>query len=168
MIRPTPDSTPGPNRRARRCQALALLALALLALAGCGPKLVRGEPPFVDIASWQIEGARLALALRVRNVNGEALPVRALDLDLSLDGAPLASFATRHDLAVAANGFETLRLSAAATAEGRTLLEKLEQGERASLPYLLDGSVVTEGGKRLEIRREGHVYPVPGRPGQFR
>ena len=147
---------------------LIVACLLIIGLAACGASLVRGEAPFVDVASWRIDGNDLTIDLRVRNVNDVSMPVHSVRLDVRLDDAPLARTETAADRVVAANGFEIFTLNMTASPDGVTALMRLQEREIESLPYALEGSVVTDDDERLKFRRDGHVYRVPGRPGQFR
>ena len=69
---------------------------------------------------------------------------------------------------ISASGTENLRFSLATNAESLALLAGLESGETASLAFLLEGEITTSEEAKFKIRREGFLYPVPGRPGQFR
>jgi len=40
--------------------------------------------------------------------------------------------------------------------------------EVPNLPFRLEGRVHTEEDKFLQFKHKGHLYPVPGKPGQFR
>ena len=148
--------------------SLALLICAALLAACGGTKRVRGEAPFVDITSWSIDGQELSAALRVRNVNDEALPVSGIQLDIDLDGESLVSHLETTDIEVAANGSERVDLVMTATEAGTALLSELQGGERQSLPYHFEGWVQETDGKKMRYQRDGHIYTVPGRPGQFR
>jgi len=44
----------------------------------------------------------------------------------------------------------------------------LQNGDVKSLPYSLRGSVSTREEGILYFEYEGHIYPLPGRPGHFR
>ena len=50
----------------------------------------------------------------------------------------------------------------------RKLLESLQSGDVKSLPYQLKGSVFSQQDGTLNFEHEGHIYPMPGRPGHFR
>ena len=53
-------------------------------------------------------------------------------------------------------------------AGGVPLSEQLQAGDLKSLPYDFSGSVLGDGGRAYRFQRDGHIYTVPGRPGQFR
>ena len=48
------------------------------------------------------------------------------------------------------------------------VLASLEGGEVNSIPFDLNGRVTTVEDGVLRFEYRGHLYPVPGRPGQFR
>ncbi len=148
--------------------AMCGLVCVLLLAAACAGG-VRGESPFAQVTGWRIDGRDLSVDLRLRNVNDEPLVVRALDLDVVLDDSvELFRHRATPGHEIAAGGFETLALSVTASEEGTALLERLASGERASLAYRLEGTVHSEESGDLPIEREGHIYTVPGRPGEFR
>lgn len=151
----------------RRLAPAFALVLAW-ALGACGPNLIRGESPFVQVSSWQVEGDRLAIELRLRNVNEVTLDISGIQFQVSVDGTRLANHDAPIDVGVIASGFETIRVSVQASDEGLRMLERLQNGLVDSLPYELTGRLRLADGKPLSIRREGHIYRVPGRPGQFR
>ncbi|MEE4174983.1 MAG: LEA type 2 family protein [Xanthomonadales bacterium] len=149
------------------------LLLALLFLAGvlpaCSGDAVRDESPFAEVSGWRIEGRDLSIDLRLRNVNVEPMRVAGLDLAVRLDdGVSLFRHRETPGVEIAPGGFETLTVRTEATAAGTALLEALAGRERPNLPYVLEGTVTTEKSGALPIRREGRIYTVPGRPGEFR
>ena len=148
--------------------AAAVLLVLLLALTACGGSAVRGEAPFAQVTSWRLEGEQLEMLLRLRNVNDAELAVEAVDLTVQLDGEPLLSLRQEVDVTIPATGFESLRLSGPVSTAGAGQLARLEAGEFASLPFLIDGRLETTGDGALDLRREGRIYPMPGRPGEFR
>lgn len=147
---------------------LVPLAAVLFLAAACGPAGVRNQPPLVSVSSWRVDGDNLQFALRIQNVNDEELPLAALDLHVSLKDIPLLDYAAPHDIVVAARGSETLHLKATASEAGMEQLRELESGAAVSLPWALKGVVQTADDHQLTVSQDGHLYPVPGRPGQFR
>ena len=144
------------------------LAMAIL-LAGCSSGQVRGEAPFAQVMNWSIEGQNLTASLRLRNVNDEPLAVNALALRVVLqEQEVLIDHRQAVDLDIPAGGFERVELQLDATPGGTALLQALEEKTLNSLPYRLDGNVESPDEGVLEFSREGFIYTVPGRPGQFR
>lgn len=157
---------------ARKPSALSSLALPLLALVlaipACGGNQVRNQAPFVQVSSWSLDGHELVADLHLRNVNDEELPVLGVDIRVQMEGVELVSFRSALDRVVPPRGLESISLDMRASSEGTALLDSLRAGERASLPYRLQGHIVTSGNRQLRFDRDGHIYNVPGRPGQFR
>ena len=145
-----------------------LAVLLLVLFAACSSKLVRGASPIVRISELsQVDGAS-TLLLSVRNLNGVAIDIRNIEFSLSLNDEAFLRHSSAISLAVAANGTEAWSVEAAASGGGADLLKKLEAGELISLPYRLEGSVSTQAEGLLRFEQEGHLYPLPGRPGHFR
>lgn len=151
-----------------KLKSLFCLYLGLLTLAACSSSGVKGEAPFVQVMSWEIQGSELSASLRIRNVNDQELAIETLNLNVTLQQQELTSYRGSHSLTIPAGGFDSLDLSMTATEQGVELLQRLQQGEQSSLPYVLQGSVRAEGPGELFFSRDGHLYTVPGRPGQFR
>lgn len=147
---------------------LTFLFLLACGLSACGSKLVRNQPPLAQITSWTIAGTVLKADLNLRNVNEEELPLHGVQLTVRLEGTQLVSHQQSLDDSIAASGFESVQLDMSPTEAGLDELKALEQGEHSSLPYTMEGHVVTSGGRQLHFKREGHIYPMPGRPGRFR
>lgn len=146
-----------------------LLFSGMLLLAACSSDVVRDESPFAEVTGWSIEARNLSIDLRLRNVNDDPMQVEALELDVVLDqDVTLFRHRERPDVEIAPGGFETLAIQVEASREGTALLEALANRDRGDLPYVLEGTVVTAKSGELPIRREGRIYTVPGRPGEFR
>jgi hypothetical protein len=156
-------------KRIFRALSLPLLVLGMVLIAACSGATVKDEAPFVEVSSWSIDGRDLSVALRLRNVNDDPMQVEGLELDVELDrGVVLFRHRGNPDVEIAPGGFETLEIRAEASREGTALLRALSDRERGDLPFLLEGTVITAKSGSLPIRREGRIYTVPGRPGEFR
>ena len=152
-----------------RILAFALLAgISLMMLAACGSNMVRGQPPFVQINALKLNGETVTLDLGVRNVNDVMLDIEHIGFALKLRESELASLDTPRQTSVTANGSEAIQFEVVANPAGRDLLVALQNGEINSLPYSLEGTIRAAEEKHLKFSGEGHLYPVPGRPGQFR
>jgi hypothetical protein len=154
----------------RKHPGLFLLLLTVLLCASCGSKLVRGEPPVVRITELGHRDNTITLQLNLRNLNGEDLDVQSIDLrltaveskeDLVIHNGPVKTN-------IVANGVESWSVETPESEAARKLLDSLESGEITSLPYKLTGSVVSAADGNLRFEYEGHLYPLPGRPGRFR
>lgn len=146
-----------------------ILLLSAFLTAACAAG-IRGEAPFAQVTGWRLGGGNeLTVDLRLRNVNDEPLRIRALELAVNIDDdLELFRHSETLDIEIAAGGFETLRLDTDASDAGRSRLGELSDGTVGSLPYALEGVVEPVDGGELAIARSGHIYPVPGRPGEFR
>lgn len=137
-------------------------------LAACGSRRVTDEAPFVQVTSWRIDGTLLSADVRIRNINEEPLPVTNLQMKVMLETTELFDYDGAHTTEVSANGFEILPLQIQASQAGTALLAELQSGRRTSLPYELSGRLRLGTGQVFPFEREGHIYTVPGKPGEFR
>jgi len=158
------------NLNGRKHPGLYLLLLAILLCASCGTKLVRGEPPLIRITELSHRDNNISLQLNLRNLNGVDLSVRSIDLRLSVNENQdeLVVYNGPVDTIIVANGTESWSVEVAESDAGRSLLDKLENGEIKSLPYQLKGSISSQDDGAMAFEYEGHLYPLPGRPGHFR
>lgn len=147
---------------------LALLLLVLLALAGCGPNLVKGESPFVSVSSMNVRDGTLAATFSIRNINDVPMATETLTLTLSSGGTTLMEHTGRPGLEIDSNTTEDVTVEQSMDPRGRELLESLERGGTDSLPFFLEGRVLTAADGNLPFRHQGYLFRVPGRPGQFR
>ncbi len=153
----------------RYLRSIMLAALtAGLMVAACGPKVVRGQPPFAQVNALRLDGTALQLELGLRNINDEPMEVQYLQLTLTVQETELTAHEGPLTAIVSANGKETLSLRLPASETGRRLLAALEDGAHTNLPYQLRGSLQTAGDSELPFQSNGRLYPVPGRSGQFR
>jgi len=146
---------------------LAGLFLLTLGVA-CSSPVVRGQAPIVRISELTQNSESLSLQLNIRNLNGEPLDIQTIKFRLSVDDDILADYEGSASTNISANGTEVRNIQAQETSSGRQLLDQLQNGDVNSLPYSLEGSVSTSGDGTLRFSYEGHIYPVPGRPGHFR
>lgn len=146
---------------------LLALACALL-LTSCASHGIRGEPPFVQVNGLKLRAQDLTLDLGMRNVNSEPLVLEHIEFSLSLEETTLAIYNAASGASVIANGRENLRFELVASEEGAALLGELEQGSRKDLEYRFEGVFSANEKQQLRVQRSGRIYPVPGRPGQFR
>lgn len=146
---------------------LAVLLL-IFACAACGPKIIQGRPPFISIASLSMENERLKAVFTVSNQNGEPMDIRGIDIRVQLEETELTQYNEDFSLTIDANSAEDVTVEDLPDDFTRDLLASLEQGDIISIPFELDGRVNTLGDGTLRFSNKGHLYPVPGRPGQFR
>jgi hypothetical protein len=80
----------------------------------------------------------------------------------------LTHYVNDFKLTVDPNTTEEVSLDELPDINARQQLMELESGVVSSLPFSLEGRVHTARDGYLTFKNQGHLYPVPGRPGQFR
>lgn len=147
---------------------LYLLLSGLVLCTACGPHQVKGQPPFIGISSLSMQENSLAARLDVRNVNDVELDIDAIDITLRVRDVELTHYVSDFKLTIDPNTTEELSLKELPDINARQHLMDLESGDVSSLPFSLEGRVHTSRDGYLSFKNQGHLYPVPGRPGQFR
>ena len=145
-----------------------LVLLTAVLSAACGNKLIRGASPMVRMSELSHQDDYIRLHLNMRNVNGVPLDIQAINFSLSVDKTELFAFHGPVNISIVANGTETWQEAVVETATSRELLYSLQNGDVKSLPYVLKGSVSTRDDGTLQFEYDGHIYPLPGRPGHLR
>lgn len=148
--------------------ALALLSLAIMLSAACGTKLIRGASPMVRITELSHQDNKITLELSMRNLNGVDIDIQHIDFNLAMNDKELFAYNGPVDTNIVANGTETWSVEVEESETSRELLNSLENGDVKSLPYALKGSVTTVEEGNLHFEYDGHLYPLPGKPGHFR
>lgn len=146
----------------------ALLSLAMVLSAACGAKLVRGASPMVRMTELSHLDNTITLQLNMRNLNGVDIDIRNIDFKLAVEDDELFTYNGAVDTTIVANGIETWSVEVEESDTSRKLLDSLQNGEVKSLPYALKGAITTVDEGKLRFEYEGHIYPLPGRPGHFR
>lgn len=110
------------------------------------------------------------LQVTMRNLNGVDLDIKSIDFRLTVNENEDELFVYNGpvDTNIVANGTETWSVEVEESESSRELLDSLENGEIKSLPYALKGSVNSKDDGTLRFEYEGHIYPLPGKPGHFR
>jgi len=147
---------------------LAFLLLTVFACASCGPQVIEGRPPFIGISGMQLDDDALSVDFRISNQNDVPMNIDAIDIEVTVNGADLASQKRQLKLTIDANSAEEIHVEKLPDGFTRDLLVSLENREVNSLPFSLQGSVSTLESGRLRFEQKGHLYPVPGKPGFFR
>ncbi len=145
-----------------------LVLTALLLTTACGTKVVRGAAPIVRMNELSHAEDTIRLQLSMRNLNGVELDIQLIDFSLSVEGDELFAYKGPAETNITANGIETWTVEVEESLSSKQLLDQLQAGDIKSLPYSLKGSVTAVEGGKLRFSHEGHLYPVPGRPGHFR
>jgi LEA14-like dessication related protein len=148
----------------RFCLLSSVLALS----TACGTHQVKGEPPYVGISRLSLKADMLTARFDLRNINDVELEIDAIDIKILAQNIELAHYASNLSLSVDPNTTEEVSLDKQPGSSARQLLGDLESGQVSSLPFFLEGRIHTQRDGYLEFKHEGHLYPIPGRPGQFR
>jgi hypothetical protein len=104
----------------------------------------------------------------ISNPNGEAMNIDGVEITVRVEGAELTRYNEDFKLMVGANSTEIIEVEQFPDEFVQDLLVSLKDGEVLSLPFRLEGRVHTEKDGFLLFKQKGHLYPVPGKPGQFR
>jgi len=149
---------------------LSLLLLVVLLCSACGTKVIRGAAPLVRMTELSHQDNNISLQLSMRNLNGVDLDITNIDFRLTVneDEDELFVYEGPVDTNIVANGTETWSVDVAESETSRELLDSLESGDITSLPYMLKGTVYSKEDGSLRFEYEGHLYPLPGKPGYFR
>ena len=151
-----------------------LLIIIALICTACGTRLIRGEPPVLRMTEIVHHDQKISLQLNIRNLNGVNLKIQAIDLTLTIDdeeredGHKLFAYDGPAGINIVANGTEFWSIEVEESETSREMLDSLENGDVMSLAYTLKGSVKTEDEGSMRFEYEGHIYPLPGKPGHFR
>lgn len=145
-----------------------LLLSSLILCTACGPHQVKGEPPFTNISSMSLKESSLSVKIDIHNVNDIELDIDAVDIKILVHDVELINYIGAFALVVDPNSTEEMALDELANESARHMLTELENGEVSSLAFSLQGRVHTKTDGYLKFEREGHLYPIPGKPGQFR
>jgi LEA14-like dessication related protein len=147
---------------------LLVLVVIVALCSACGPRQVKGQPPFVSISSMTVNGDTLAATFNVRNINDVPMDIDSVDITIRIRNAELTRHQGALTLSVDPNTTEEVAVEKLPEQFARELLDTLESGETNSLPFFLEGRIHTAADGFMPFRHEGHLYPVPGRPGHFR
>ena len=104
----------------------------------------------------------------VYNINEVEMVIDSIEVTVLVDNSQIARHSGALQLTVGPNTTEEIPVSQRPEDRARQLLTELETGVKASLPFSLQGRVHTRDDGYMAFEHEGHLYPVPGRPGQFR
>ena len=112
----------------------------------------------------------LSLQVSMRNLNGVDLDIETIDFRLTVNDNEDELFVYNGpaDTNIVANGTESWTVEVEESEASLVLLNSLESGDIKSLPYALKGSISSKDEGKLRFEYEGHIYPLPGKPGHFR
>lgn len=145
-----------------------LMFVSLLLCVACAANKIKGNPPFVSIASITMTDQTLAASFDVRNINQVPMTIDAVDITISAKDSEFSSYSGAYELSLDPNTTEAITLENLPGDSARGQLADLQSGKIASLAFSLLGRVHTAEDGYLDFKHEGYLYTVPGKPGQFR
>ena len=151
-----------------RNKSSMLLLLIILTCTACGSNIIHGRPPFISISKLSLQGDHLSVDFNISNPNGEAMNIDLIEITVRVEGAELTRYNEDFKLTIGANSIEVIEVEQFPDAFVQDLLVSLMDFEVPNLPFRLEGRVHTEEDGFLQFKHKGHLYPVPGKPGQFR
>jgi LEA14-like dessication related protein len=149
-------------------KTIIIFMLVTMICSACGPRIIRGRPPFISIASLALQNDQLSAAFNISNQNGEPMEIDGIDIQVVIEEAELTRYNSDFSLTVGANSVEEVLVEQLPDEFTQKLLSSLESGDVNSLPFQLEGQVSTLADGMLRFKNKGYLYPVPGKPGHFR
>ena len=122
----------------------------------------------IRISELSHQDNNISLQLSMRNLNDVPLDILNIDFRVSTNDDELFAYDGPADTNIIANGTDTWSVDIVENETSRQLLDSLQNGDVKSLPYSLKGKITTVDDGTLRFEHEGHIYPLPGRPGHFR
>lgn len=156
-----------PDRHRARTLFLAFMVVMLATACG-GPRVVTGKSPWIDLDGLIMEGSSVTLALRVGNPNDRSVRIAGYRLHGRLDEQELFTATGSLDIEVSARGRERVEIRLDPAAPGLARLQALQDGERPSMPFRLEGEIRVHDSRNLDVNYRTYLHPAPGRPGHFR
>lgn len=149
-----------------------ILACSILALAACSGGMVRGQPPLVGISTLALSETEIGTHLAVYNPNDIDFDVEVVEMRMTLGQTDLGLHSAWPGVDIHPRGTEEIvfdfPVMESNTERVREALDALEQGSVDSVAYEVEGFIRNAQGDSERFSHNGYLYPVPGRPGQFR
>jgi hypothetical protein len=146
----------------------AVLIMTVVLSFARAASFVRGASPMVRMNELSHQDDTISLQSSMRNVNDVPLDIQSINFSLVVNDEELFAYTGPVNTNIVANGTETWSVDVVENETSRDLLDSLQNGGVKSLPYSLEGKITTMDDDTLRFEHEGHIYPLPGRPGRFR
>jgi hypothetical protein len=96
------------------------------------------------------------------------MEVEIFEMSMTLGEADLGRHSANLGISIHPHGTEEIGFDFPSGPGARQTLAELERGDVNSVSYSVEGRVRTAQGDNEAFTQSGYLYPVPGRPGQFR
>jgi LEA14-like dessication related protein len=157
-----------PRHSAKQGIWFPFLLLTAIFCISCGPQVIKGRSPFISISGMSLTESKLSADFDIRNQNGIPMTIDMIDITVTVNDVDFVRENRSFDMIIGANSAEQVHVEELPDEGRQALLESLEKGEVKSLPFDLKGRVHTVEDGYLTFEQKGYLYPVPGRPGDFR
>ncbi len=147
---------------------LTVLLLLFILCAACGPNQVKGKAAVVSIASMSVDGEQFSATFNFRNINDVPMDIEQININIHIGDVELTRHVDSLALSIDPNTTEDVVVNKLPDEFSRELLAELESGNVKSLPFFLEGRLKTTQDGNVPFKYEGFLYPVPGKPGQYR
>lgn len=147
---------------------LCTFLITVLLLVACGPDVITGRPPFVAISSMALNGDKLSADFDIRNENGIEMTIDQVEIRVKVQESELTDYSDNLKLTIDANSVEKVQVDELPDEFTQDLLRSLQNKEIKSLPFEVEGRVHTLEDGNLVFAHKGYLYPVPGKPNEFR
>ena len=144
------------------------IASAYLLLSACGSSQVRGEPPLIGVSSITSQPDALSVKADFYNPNDVDIEVQTIELAMTIGETDLGTQQSQPGVSLHPNGTEEIVFEFPADETAGQDLADLENKVVNSVPYSVSGRVISIDGYNEVFTQEGYLYPIPGRPGEFR
>lgn len=142
--------------------------LLTFVMAGCGPNVIKGRPPFISISGMSLDDGELSAVFDISNQNGVPMSITSIDITVTVRDAEITRYNQDFQLVIDTNSTEEVSVDKLPDDFTQTLLASLDKGDLNSLPFDLKGRVNTVEDGFLNFENTGYLYPVPGKPGHYR
>ena len=157
------------NKQLRKLIQIFLPVLLLtFVMAGCGPNVIKGRPPFISISGMSLTDGELSAVFDISNQNGVPMSITSIDITVTVRDAEITRYNQDFQLVIDTNSTEEVSVDKLPDDFTQTLLASLDKGDLNSLPFALKGRVNTIEDGFLNFENTGYLYPVPGKPGHYR
>ena len=147
---------------------ILLVVILISFCTACGPRQVKGKAPVVSIATLTVADEKLGASFNIRNINDVAMDIEQIEITIRIREAELIRHLADLALSIDPNTTEEIVAEKIPEEFAQQLLDELESGSTGNLPFFLEGRIRTSQDGNTPFQYEGFLYPVPGRPGQYR